>query len=731
MINFFKITDWPIKKFLIVILTLQVLLWGSVSLDLVGLKIPILRQLVCFIYLTFVPGIITLRVLRLHRLGSTENLLYSVGLSLSILMLIGFLMSIYYPLLGITGPITIIPLLITVSFIVLVLCSLCYIIDKDFSDPNSLYLNNKFSVPSLFLLLIPILTIIGTYLMNFYENNSLLMIIIFLLSLIIILVSLDIIPGNLYPLAIFTTSFSLLFHESLISKYIFGWDIQIEYYFANRIISQLIWNPTTYSDINAMLSIVVLAPFYSILANLDLTWVFKIVYPALFSLMPLGLYLCFKKQTTDKIAFMAVFAFISFNGFYTVMLQLARQQIAEYFFVLIILVIIQNKYDVSNRILLILFSYSLIVSHYGLSYIFIISFICSLLLLLLYEKYSNKFAQSNLITFSFILSSSILLFAWYIHISSSSPFEHFIELLENIAISFLSDLFNPDKTESLYIISKPATTFLHGLEKYMHLLIQLYISVGLFYTVFYMLKNKSRKYLEFNNQYLFSCVTFFLMLIAAVLVPVFSSSLNTSRLYQIGLILLTPFSVIGGIIILKALSKIILKFLPKKDLQLNTKKESTLPIKILSLFFALFLLFNTGWIYEIAADTPTSISLNNTLDYPKFNDKDNAGKEWLYKEGYFEGNKGTIYADSFRIMLLANLFSQNIDFPTVSIIPSSISNMNRRSYIYFSTYNIDKNKILISQQKGVNTVIDYVNLDTYIHLKNQIYNNGGSQIYCS
>jgi len=297
-----------------------------------------------------------------------------------------------------------------------------------------------------------------------------------------------------------------------------------------------------------------------------------------------------------------------------------------------------------------------------------------------------SFSQNNFITFSFILSFGILLFAWYIYTSSSSLFEHFVFLLENMASTLLSDLFSQDKTESLYIIAKPATTFFHGLEKSMHLLMQLCILVGIFYTVLSVVKRKSEKSLKFNNQYLSECVIFFLMLVAALVIPIFSSSLNTSRLYQIALILLAPFSVIGGIIILKTLSK--------KVFKLNTKEENVLPLRVLSLFFSLFLLFNTGWIYEITADTPTSISLNNTLDYPKFNDQDNAGKEWLYLVSDFRGNKNVIYADYFRILLLVTRFTAESDFPGIAIIPGNISKIDKKSYIYLSTYNIAKNKIL-------------------------------------
>ena len=62
--------DWEIKKFLSVILSIQLALWGVIGLDAMGIQIPIIRQLIGFIYLTFVPGILILRILKLHNLGN-------------------------------------------------------------------------------------------------------------------------------------------------------------------------------------------------------------------------------------------------------------------------------------------------------------------------------------------------------------------------------------------------------------------------------------------------------------------------------------------------------------------------------------------------------------------------------------------------------------------------------------------------------------------------------------
>ena len=116
--NPLQMNDWGIKKFFTVVLTIQLAVWGVIGLDAIGLEVPVLRQVIGLAYLSFVPGVVILRILRLHRLGSIETLLYSVGLSLATVMFGGAIINTVYPLFGISKPISLMPLM--VSFTVLI-----------------------------------------------------------------------------------------------------------------------------------------------------------------------------------------------------------------------------------------------------------------------------------------------------------------------------------------------------------------------------------------------------------------------------------------------------------------------------------------------------------------------------------------------------------------------------------------------------------------------------------
>ena len=74
------------------------------------------------------------------------------------------------------------------------------------------------------------------------------------------------------------TALTLLFQQTLISEWLTGSDIMTEWSLANSVINAGVWNPNIQHQYDAMLSVVTLAPIYSLISSLDLVWVFKLVY---------------------------------------------------------------------------------------------------------------------------------------------------------------------------------------------------------------------------------------------------------------------------------------------------------------------------------------------------------------------------------------------------------------------------------------------------------------------
>lgn len=655
-------------------------------------------------------------------------------------------MNTVYPFFAISKAISLLPLIITISMVVLVLCALSYIRDKEFADFAFIDLDEVLSPPVLFLCLIPFMAIFGTYLVNFQHNNILLMLMIVVIAIVALIIASDkFIPKSLYSLTVFIIAISLLYHTSLISMYIWGYDINNELYYSNLVMENFQWNATILSDTNAMLSIVMLAPIYSNICCMSLTWVFKIIYPLLFALVPLGLYRVFQKQTSDKIAFLSCFFFVSIFTFYTEMLGLARQQIAELFLVLLIMLMVdKNMNKTKQSFLFIVFSISLAVSHYGLSYIYMFCLISAWLMLVagenqavqrlmsgFYSKFGSKIKKAGrnpvhlkadrIISSTFVLIFIVFAIAWYMYVSSSQAFNEIVVIGDQIAGNIFTDFLNPDSAQGLNIILSKTISPLYSVTKYLHLLSLFFIVVGVATLI---LKYKEMK---FEREYEAYSLVNLVICVGAIALPWFASSINTTRLYQITLIILAPFCVIGGMTVFKMLSKSVNKSWTDQCVRSS--------LEILSVFLAIFLLFNSAWFYEVAKDHPESIALSQESikvygdAAAKVNfynsyipEQDVFGARWLSKN---RDTTSKVYADRAR---KDNVLCSYGMMPRNNILlTKTTKKIEKDAYIYLGYLNVVEG---IGIGPDLYSVFwNITEITPIIENKNKIYSNSCSEVY--
>lgn len=753
--NFFQMNDWKIDKFLDVICILQILV-----LILIGLNVPILRELVSLIYLLIVPGILILRILRMHKLGSVQTLLYTVGLSIASLMFLGFFLNLLGPLVGVNDPISLLPLIATVTLYVVILSWIAYVRDKDYDNPDFLDPDDLLAPSTLAIVLLPFLVVFGTYLMNLYRINILLVLFFFILGFIVILFAYDRIPRKVYPFLIFTMSVSILFQTSLISSYVSGWDIQYEYYLAELVMNNSYWFSNFNYVVNSMLSVTILAPILSIIPKIDLTWTLKVVYPILFSLVPLGLYDIFRKQTNSKIAFLSSFIFISFFAYYMEMVALARQEIGEIFLILLVMVMISDELDYMRRsIFFIVFGASLAVSHYGLAYFYMFSLLMVFLLLgivkypiiqnlinrisnfIFHRKirfssevdhYKNKIINLTYVAFFFVFAIS-----WYIFTSASNAFNTLLYILYLMVKTGSAAILNPSFVQSVAILQATYNSSLHTLSKYINIFVQVLLILGLLYILLYNRYKIKREYLAFM-------VVSATILIASLILPYLSSAFNSERLYQIVLIFLAPSIVIGGLTFLKIIRKIL-----KERANYEVKDFKNRSIKILSVFFIIYLFFNSGLVYSLADDDSNSIALNATLDNPVYNVMENNGMQWItyygvdvlvnYENPDATALGGLIIADDYRAPILNRYgvygasISNSTNSSNVTILENNLTVQfpyKSNIYFFFGTNNVLTDSFIIYKLVGVTTAgVEYVDAEELFKSQNKIFSNGGSQIY--
>ena len=197
------------------------------------LDIPVLRQFLGFFFFTTIPGLLLVYIMKLNRLGLTEKIVVSVGLSVAFTMFFGLAINSLLLAVGYSTPLSTIYVTVSFSIAIIVLSIIAYLRNKDtsFSFPSlGLTTGEKafLVVASLF----PLLSIAGMRLMNLTDNNALLLALLFLIIVYVLLVSVyhRRVSARLYPSLIFFMSISLLLMFSLRSNHILGSDTTLEYY---------------------------------------------------------------------------------------------------------------------------------------------------------------------------------------------------------------------------------------------------------------------------------------------------------------------------------------------------------------------------------------------------------------------------------------------------------------------------------------------------------------------
>jgi uncharacterized membrane protein len=145
---------------------------------------------------------------------------------------------------------------------------------------------------------------------------------------------------NLFPFIIFFVSIAVVFQVILLSTYVLGWDINLEYQVFRLTQINGYWDPQNSPlnslitlNYNSMLSITLLPSVYSALMGAKDELVFKLLYPFIICLLPLGLYRMGEKQFGKSIGLLSAFSLflLLFSFFGVEQLSLNRQIIGELF----------------------------------------------------------------------------------------------------------------------------------------------------------------------------------------------------------------------------------------------------------------------------------------------------------------------------------------------------------------------------------------------------------------
>lgn len=709
------IVDLSAKKLLIIIISLQLAFLGSIGIDKLGMSFSPLRQVIGFIYLTFVPGFLILKLLRIDSKNAIEIILYSLGITLSFLMFTGLLINYLYPLIGISKPISETPLICTISIIVLSLCSILYP-SKD--KLQITLLNFKGSIIPIILLfaLLPFVSVFGAYSLSYHNNNILLLVLYAAIAIVPLFISSKKFSGDALLIMVWTISISLLFSISLSIKYLSYGDALVEYYYASLVYANNVWDPSIFGNNNAMLRIVMLHPIYSILLNMELTDVFRVVHPLLYSFTPLALCMAFKKLWNEKIAFLSSFFFMSVFSFFVIFSRNTRTGIAELFIALFILLMTDKGISGAKKSLLsIIFAVSIAVSHYGTSYLFMFALIFSTLLLILIGKYGMIQEKSISPTFSLIYV--VFTIGWYIYVSASSSFETLVNFFNNM-IYEMSALFSPETSYSVYALTRD-WPFSVEISRDLLLIAYVFIAIGIIDLLLNIIKKKK---IKLQKEFIAFSIAFSGIALATFLPG--TKGAASARVLHLSLCFLAPFAVIGFFKICEHFGRFFKNIVTGSNYYY---------LNIFSVFLTIFLLFNSGFISEMIT-RENDYSPNILLSKPRAADIKDAQYIYSYQREVISDQEffsakwlSQLRDDSLKIYMdRTNIFYGLIGPISKSYVFIKNEAKVKNGYIYLRTYNIIAGLSIIEvyPPKAGNISEVYP-----INTCNKIYTNGGSEIY--
>ncbi len=571
-------------------------------------------------------------------------------------MIVGFLINAIYPIIGISQPLSTVPVLLTMTGLTLTLFAIS--LKRNIQQTLDLFKLPEINLTSnffkaLLLTSLPLLGIIGAI----YRNFTVPLLIIIVAALFVLtVISKSIIPSRLYPFLIFMICLGLALQFTLMSQHTMGNDAPLEYRTFLLTKNDGLWQPLSNVGqveiyYNSMLSITILPTIYSTLVNINTELLFKILYPFIFCFVPVTLYKILSKQgwKPNSALIAALFLISSPLVFYGAEpLSVNRQIIGELFLVLSIYLLLETDVDFKKKTpLLIAFGAMTVVSHYSLMFLYL-GFLIFVFLFLKIGRKSDK-----LPSITFILLMFSITFIWYSFFSSPLLPEA-ASTINNIISNFGSDLSNPAArsvelftTKANFTIASPINWGLFGL-------VHIFVLIGLLLVTF---KPKNIELIfKYRVMIIFSGILFF----AIVVVPNFAPTLNFSRFYAIAFLFLAPCFVLGGKVFLNWFLSAVSKITHKQ----NWNSKANMAILLIAILASAYYLSQSGFINHVVGGSIQSY----TLDWDKtLNINMNSSSEPAAKSNFYTAytpnqdvysatwlsrnlaNTSIVYADSISI----------------------------------------------------------------------------------
>lgn len=730
------------KRITLAILAAQSILLGLVGIDILGLDVPVFRELVAVFYLSIIPGFLVLQIIGVTARQCIEFALYSIGVSMTVLMALGVFFNFLLRFIGVPNPVSEVPMILSVS-IAMTLLTWVYYRRTNQDTTVTITPARRISPLWLSLALLPLLGVYGALALTVYDTNLLLLGLFAVIALLPLLVLSDRIPTAAWPAVLWAVSLSLLLQNALTGNYLAWGDQPKEATLALFVLSKGFWDPSvavSHSNKFAMLRIVLLHPMYALFSDLDIVWVFKLVHPVLFSITPVVLYQTYQKFTSRKVAFLSAYLYMSLFSFFIVLSRNTRTATALLFLALLgLLVADDTVHDQRAKLLAILFGLSIIVSHYGVSYITMVALPVVLLVTPLLERLTNTSTNTTDNTHLSGATTSVAYvgayltatFGWYIYLSpNSSTFILLYRFTEHFITTLRQEFISSSISTTTRIVTSDWQSITLEILKYYNIGIGALIALGLAATLVRRFVSPKTDHGTVDTEYLAFALVFF-GLFGMTFLPV--EQFNTARTFPTSLIFFAPFFVLGIGELFWAGKRVL-------SLPLSTSSIHHVAAVIL----VLYLLLNSGF---LSATITHEYSPNALVEKDRIMDDGRpAEKAYFYKQ------YPMVYEGAATEWLRANVKSNAVvhasQWPGNPIIPVGYEHSHDTEQLRHPTIRpipeegpITGGYVYLGPFSTIGNIVKYPgghfeyqwaytsDVRSQWRHKNRIYDNGGSVIY--
>jgi uncharacterized membrane protein len=677
------------------------------------ISLPLYREIFTVICFLFFPGFLILLLFKIKKITHAERFVLSIGLSISFLILIGLIINFLLLYIGCTKPLSTIPISISFTIVLFIIIFFAYWRNKSeiYSLSMKSYLSNinsaLFFSPVFFSLLFPFMSFFGTYLMNSYGNNILLLItyIIIPFYIVAIIIFNKKIPQITYPIAITMISIAVLISRSLTSHYLIGGDIYSEYYTSQVVQNNYHWDfITDPSMVMDSLGVSFLPTILHSLSGLTILLIFKFILILIISFYPLITYIICKKFLGSLKGFLASFLLIAQIPFINLLTGQLRVGLAIFFLSLFVMVLFENKYTGFNKkILLIIIGFSVVISYYVTPIIMLLM----LFLVWLFQKLL-KDEKNKRLTTSIIILLGAFLFFWWGLLSNSSALKGYssfiISILKNFNAFFIVYQRNPAIQQMLFFSNPSVLTYITTI---LNDLIFLIIAIGIIYIL---ISRKSNK--KFEISYILLMFFSLICLASLIILPYVSMGYAPDRFLIQIFFIICPAFFIGCT-------------------YLFNRKKIKIDLKIISILLVLLFLFNSYFVHYIARQESSEIfDLNSQKrDNLYVYDAEVIAAEWVAKN----------HRENTMVFLGSSTQEGNGIFEYANF--SDIKDLEIFSFRYISYFNKGGDYILlryINLDQGLGYRADNFSFfimfrlheyNSYFTNTDKIYDNDFSEIY--